>query len=112
MFTGIIEELGEVVATQVDGDSARLTIRGETVTAGAATAQGVNPATIAQGEKTTGKVYFDVTGDKPTTVVYNSGGRDLLVRVHAVSAGGDSSAIGRPRSVTVRCSPAVTRAAP
>ncbi|WP_396923077.1 MPT63 family protein, partial [Mycolicibacterium sp.] len=43
------------------------------------TEQGVNPATIAQGEKTTGKVYFDVTGDKPTTVVYNSGGRDLLV---------------------------------
>lgn len=41
MFTGIIEELGEVVATQVDGDSARLTIRGETVTAGAATGQSI-----------------------------------------------------------------------
>ena len=29
---------------------------------GAATPQGVNPATIAQGQQTTGKLYFDVTG--------------------------------------------------
>lgn len=35
-----------------------------------ATPQGVNPATLAPGEKTTGKVYFDVTGDKPDSVVY------------------------------------------
>jgi hypothetical protein len=42
-----------------------------------ATPQGVNPATLAQGQKTTGKVYFDVTGDKPNGVVYNSGDRDL-----------------------------------
>ena len=32
---------------------------------GVATPQGVNPATIGQGDKTTGKVYFDVTGDAP-----------------------------------------------
>jgi hypothetical protein len=36
---------------------------------GVATPQGVNPATVAQGEKTTGKVYFDVTGDTPDSVV-------------------------------------------
>ena len=48
---------------------------------GAATPQGVNPSTLAQGEKTTGKVYFDVTGDTPDSVVYNAGGNDLLVWV-------------------------------
>ncbi len=48
---------------------------------GAATAQGVNPATLAPGQETTGKVYFDVTGDKPDSVVYNAGGEDLLVWV-------------------------------
>jgi hypothetical protein len=46
---------------------------------GVATPQGVNPATLAQGEKTTGKVYFDVTGDTPDSVVYNAGGQDLVV---------------------------------
>lgn len=44
-----------------------------------ATAQGVNPATIGQGEKTSGKVYFDVTEADPTTVVYNAGGTDLAM---------------------------------
>jgi hypothetical protein len=48
---------------------------------GVATPQGVNPATLGQGQETTGKVYFDVTGDKPDTVVYNAGGQDLLVWV-------------------------------
>ncbi|WP_409371589.1 MPT63 family protein, partial [Mycolicibacterium wolinskyi] len=43
-----------------------------------ATPQGVNPATIPQGQKTSGKIYFDVTGAQPTSVVYNAGGRDLL----------------------------------
>jgi hypothetical protein len=46
---------------------------------GAATPQGVNPSTLAQGQETTGKVYFDVTGSTPDSVVYNSGGQDLAV---------------------------------
>jgi hypothetical protein len=50
---------------------------------GAATPQGVNPATIAQGQETSGKVYFDVIGATPDSVVYNAGGRDLLVWVQA-----------------------------
>ncbi|MGB8403441.1 MAG: MPT63 family protein, partial [Mycobacterium sp.] len=45
---------------------------------GVATPQGVNPATLGQGQKTTGKVYFDVTGPAPQSVVYNAGGHDLL----------------------------------
>lgn len=36
VFTGIVEELGEVVALEELGDSARLTVRGPLVTAGAA----------------------------------------------------------------------------
>ena len=53
---------------------------------GVATPQGVNPATLAQGEKTTGKVYFDVTGDTPDSVVYNAGGQDLVVWLQAPPA--------------------------
>jgi len=50
------------------------------------TTEGVNPATLVQGEKTTGKVYFDVTGDNPDTVVYNAGGSDLLSWVQPAPA--------------------------
>lgn len=46
---------------------------------GAATPQGVNPSTLAEGQDTTGKIYFDVTGPEPDSVVYNAGGLDLLV---------------------------------
>jgi hypothetical protein len=53
---------------------------------GVATPQGVNPATLARGEKTTGKVYFDVTGDTPDSVVYNAGGQDLVVWLQAPPA--------------------------
>nr|WP_225952259.1 MPT63 family protein [Mycobacterium sp. OAS707] len=53
---------------------------------GVATPQGVNPATLGQGEKTTGKVYFDVTGDSPDAVVYSAGGQDLLAWVQAPPA--------------------------
>jgi hypothetical protein len=53
---------------------------------GVATPQGVNPATLGQGEKTTGKVYFDVTGDSPDAVVYSAGGQDLLAWVQAAPA--------------------------
>lgn len=48
---------------------------------GVATPQGVNPSTLPQGQKTTGKVYFDVTGDAPDSVLYNAGGPDLTVWV-------------------------------
>jgi hypothetical protein len=47
--------------------------------------QGVNPATLAQGQKTTGKVYFDVTGDAPDTGVYSAGDQDLLAWAQAVA---------------------------
>jgi hypothetical protein len=58
---------------------------------GAATPQGVNPATLGQGEKTSGKVYFDVTGVAPDSVVYNAGGQDQLVWVSAPASQGGST---------------------
>ncbi|WP_412458844.1 MPT63 family protein, partial [Mycolicibacterium fortuitum] len=63
--------------------------------------QGVNPATLAQGQKTSGKIYFDVTGGQPTEVVYNAGGRDLLVwdkgaAPAAAPAAGAAGAAGAP----------------
>ncbi|KMO67024.1 MPT63 family protein [Mycolicibacterium chlorophenolicum] len=45
----------------------------------AATPQGVNPATLTQGQTTTGKLYFDVTGPPPDSVVFNAAGHDLAV---------------------------------
>lgn len=48
---------------------------------GVATPQGVNPSTLAQGQKTTGKIYFDVTGEAPDSVLYRTGGNDLLLWV-------------------------------
>ncbi|OBF11334.1 MPT63 family protein [Mycobacterium sp. ACS4331] len=46
-----------------------------------ASPQGISPNALAQGEKSTGKLYFDVTGAAPDTVVYNNGTEDLLVWV-------------------------------
>lgn len=46
---------------------------------GVATAQGVNPSTLSQGQQTTGKVYFDVTGAAPDSVVYATNSTDLIV---------------------------------
>lgn len=46
---------------------------------GVATPQGVNPSTLPQGEKTTGKIYFDVTGEAPDSVVYANADQDLIV---------------------------------
>lgn len=60
-----------------------------------ATAQGVNPSTLGQGQETTGKLYFDVTGAQPDSVVYNNGGQDLLLWVQPPPSSTPSST---PRS--------------
>ncbi|MGD9620721.1 MAG: DUF1942 domain-containing protein [Mycolicibacterium sp.] len=57
-----------------------------------ATPAGVNPATLAQGQTTSGKIYFDVTGSVPDSVVYRgAGGPDLAVWVQPPPADGESS---------------------
>jgi Domain of unknown function (DUF1942) len=45
----------------------------------AATPQGVNPAPLQPGASETGKIYFDVNGPTPDSVVYNNGAQDLLI---------------------------------
>lgn len=40
---------------------------------------GLNPAPIPQGNESTGKLYFDVTGAPPNGVVYNDGLQDILI---------------------------------
>ncbi|WNG80949.1 DUF1942 domain-containing protein [Mycobacterium sp. ITM-2016-00316] len=92
---------------------------------GVATAQGVNPATLAQGQQTSGKVYFDVTGSAPDSVVYATNATDLIVWVTpppAASTGGAAAAGGTwtypapgetsPYTATLEISPTETPAAP
>jgi hypothetical protein len=40
---------------------------------------GLSPAPIAQGDKSSGTLYFDVTGQAPNGVVYNDGVQDVLI---------------------------------
>jgi Domain of unknown function (DUF1942) len=44
-----------------------------------ASPQGISGATIAQGQKARGKVYFDVTGADPMVVTYTGGGAQPLM---------------------------------
>jgi hypothetical protein len=59
---------------------------------GVATEQGVNPSTLAQGQKTTGKIYFDVTGQQPDSVFYSDGGSEVLLWLEAPPAPATGSA--------------------
>ena len=43
------------------------------------TPQGISGATIQQGQQSSGKLYFDVTGPPPTTVTLNNGMQDLMI---------------------------------
>jgi methyltransferase (TIGR00027 family) len=63
---------------------------------GVATAQGVNPSTLSEGQKTSGKVYFDVTGDNPNGVVYTASGQDLASWTQASSSRSGGARSGSP----------------
>ena len=67
---------------------------------GAATPLGVNPATLAQGQHTTGKLYFDVIGTAPESVVYNSMGTDRAVWVAPPPPPATSGGQGSPPAGT------------
>jgi len=43
------------------------------------TPQGISGATLPEGQQSTGKIYFDVTGPSPNTVTLNNGIEDLMV---------------------------------
>ncbi len=59
-----------------------------------ATPQGVNPSTLQPGQTAAGKVYFDVTGAPPNSVVYNDGEQDLAVWLPAPPATAGTSGGG------------------
>lgn len=44
-----------------------------------ASPQGISGATLAQGQTSTGKIYFDVTGSDPMAVTYTAGGAKPLM---------------------------------
>lgn len=90
------------------------------------TAQGVNPSGLAQGQSTTGKLYFDVTGESPDSVVYTDDGQDRLTWVQPppsaegvpstgyspVPAGAGSSYGGQPVSVAPQSGAGIAAPAP
>ena len=53
-------------------------------------------AAAPPGGQTTGKLYFDVVGDVPNSVVYNDGTQDLLVWVPGAAEGGVPEGSGIP----------------
>jgi riboflavin synthase len=65
VFTGIVEELGEVVALEEFGDAARLTVRGPVVTAGAAAGDSiaVNGVCLTVTGASAGTFSADVMGE-------------------------------------------------
>lgn len=79
-----------------------------------ATAQGVNPSGLAQGQQASGKLYFDVTGDAPDSVVYNAGGADLAVWVQPppTTGGGSGDGSGHATSTANGSAPAGTTPVP
>ncbi|CAJ1582787.1 MPT63 family protein [[Mycobacterium] wendilense] len=70
-----------------------------------ASPQGISPAGLAQGQKSTGKVYFDVTGAAPDSVVYNDGQEDLLIWVQPAV---EPAATGGTGAASVPAAPAGT----
>jgi hypothetical protein len=87
------EAVQGTVTPMVPNFNARAT-DGETYQAlyNVATPQGVDPSALPQGAKSTGKVYFDVTGAIPNSVVYNDGSQDLLIWNGTASAPAEAPA--------------------
>lgn len=78
-----------------------------------ATPQGVNPSGLSQGQQTTGKLYFDVTGANPDSVVYNAVGTDLLLWLTpppAPSTGGAGTSGSTRGSVSTPAAPGAAAA--
>jgi riboflavin synthase len=65
VFTGIVEELGEVVALETFQDSARLTVRGPQVTAGASAGDSIaiNGVCLTVTDSSDGTFCADVMGE-------------------------------------------------
>jgi uncharacterized protein DUF1942 len=65
-----------------------------------ATPQGVDPTTLTPGAKSTGKIYFDVTGVNPNSVVYGDGAQDLLIWTGGAAAPAEATPAPAPAAPT------------
>ena len=74
-----------------------------------ATPQGVNSASLGPGQTTAGKIYFDVTGQDPDSVLYSDGARDLALWVQPPPQPAAAGGIG---SATAAYPPAASTAGP
>jgi hypothetical protein len=106
--TAAVEADQGTVTPMVPNFNARAT-DGETYRAlyNIATPQGVNPSALAPGAKSTGKIYFDVTGAIPNSVVYNDGAQDLMIWTGTASAPAEA-----PAAAPAAPAPAAPPAAP
>jgi len=91
MFTGIVEELGEVVALDIGADSARLTLRGPLVTSDAShgASIAVNGVCLTVVEHADGEFTVDVmaeTLDRSSLGALETGDRVNLERSMAASS--------------------------
>lgn len=91
MFTGLIEELGEVVDWRLDGDAGRLSVRGPLVTSDAAhgdsiSVNGVCLTVVDQGE---GIFTADVMGQTIAMSTIGSFGAGVPVNLERAAAVGD-----------------------
>lgn len=75
-----------------------------------ATPAGVNPAGLAQGQKVSGKLYFDVTGDTPDSITYNAGGPDLALWVQPPPSPRGAGIAGRATPAGSSSAPGATPA--
>ena len=69
-----------------------------------ATVSSLSAAPIGQGGTTTGKVYFDIVGDVPNSVVFNNGFEDILgwIQRPGISPGGSPTGGGGASTDTSR----------
>lgn len=76
------------------------------------TANGVNPSALPAGGTTTGKLYFDVVGQAPNSVVYTADGHDAAVWVQPPPAANGPATGYSPTPYSGGGMPAVTPKAP
>jgi hypothetical protein len=111
--TAAVEADQGTVTPTVPNFNARAT-GGETYRAlyDVATPQGFNPSALPAGAKSTGKIYFDVTGAIPDSVVYNDGAQDLLIWTGTASAPAEAPAPAAPAPAAPPPAPAAPPSPP
>ena len=74
---------------------------------GVPTALGLSPMSLAQGQRNSGKLYFDVTGETPNSVAYTNGMMDMMLWVGSPVAGAPALAAPMPAAPPPPAAPMV-----